>query len=75
MRTLQIDAGNVEGMQRQGSMSPWSAYGVHGEVIGRRSGTWEQMDEPERWRKRVKDPNGDYDLDLVETFFANLDLR
>ena len=32
------------------------------------------MDDPEWWRKRVKDPDRDYELDLVEEFFANLDL-
>jgi len=30
---------------------------------------------PEWWRKRVKDPDGDYELDLVEEFFSNLDLN
>ena len=29
---------------------------IHGEDVGRRWGTWEAMDEPERWRKGVKDP-------------------
>jgi len=47
---------------------------IHGEEIWRKWGTWEDMDEPERWRKKVKDPDGDYELDLVEEFFANLDL-
>jgi len=47
----------------------------HGEEIGRKWGTWEAMDEPERWRRRVKDPDGDCELDLVEEFFANLDLN
>jgi len=47
---------------------------IHGEEIGRKWGTWEAMDEPKRWRKKVKDPDGDYELDLVEEFFANLDL-
>jgi len=28
----------------------------------------------ERWLKRVKDPGGDYVVNLVETFFAKLDL-
>jgi len=32
------------------------------------------MDEPEGWRKKVKDPDGDYELDLAEEFFASLDL-
>jgi len=48
---------------------------IHGEEIGWKWGTWEDMDEPERWRKRVKDPDGDYELDLVEEFFSNLDLN
>jgi len=48
---------------------------IHGEDIGRKWGTWEAMDEPERWRKRVKDLDGGYDLDLVEEFFASLDLN
>jgi len=32
------------------------------------------MDKPERWKK-VKDPDGDYEIDLVETFFTDLELR
>jgi len=48
---------------------------IHGEDIGRRWGTWEAMDERERWMKKVNDPDGDYVIDLVETFFAGLDLR
>jgi len=36
---------------------------------------WEAMDEPERWRKKVKGPDGDNAIDLVETFFPDLDLR
>jgi len=28
----------------------------------------------ERWMEKVKDPDGDYVVDLVGTFFANLDL-
>jgi len=32
------------------------------------------MDDPVRWRKRVKNPDRDYKLDLVEEFFSNLDL-
>jgi len=47
---------------------------IHGEEIGWKWGTWEDMDDPEQWRKRVKDPDGDYALDLVEEFFANIDL-
>ena len=44
---------------------------IHGEDVGRRWGTWEAMDEPERWRKKVKDPDGDYEVDLVESFFTD----
>jgi len=40
---------------------------IYSEDIGWKWDTWEQMDEPERWRKWVKD-DGDYELDLVETF-------
>jgi len=32
------------------------------------------MDEPERWRKKVKYLDGKYEVDLVETF-TDLDLR
>jgi len=32
------------------------------------------MGEPERWWKKVKDPDGNYEIDLVETFFTDLDL-
>jgi len=28
------------------------------------------MDVRERWVKKVKDPDGDYVVDLVEAFFA-----
>jgi len=41
-------------------------------------GYWKEvvdMDEPERWRKNVKDLDRNYVLDLVETFFTDLDLR
>jgi len=44
---------------------------IHGEDIGRRWGVWEQMDEPEGWRQKVKDPD---EVDMVETFFTDLDL-
>jgi len=30
---------------------------IHGEDIGRKWGTWEAMDGPERWRKKVRDPD------------------
>jgi len=37
---------------------------------------WEAMDEPERRWKKMKDPDGgDYVIDLVESFFTDLDLR
>jgi len=32
------------------------------------------MDEAEKWEK-VKDPDGDYEIDLVEMPFTDLDLR
>ena len=44
---------------------------THGEGIARRWGCWEDMDERDRWVKKVKDPGGGYVVDLVETFFAN----
>ncbi|KAF8417519.1 hypothetical protein EV426DRAFT_645802 [Tirmania nivea] len=45
-----------------------------GEEIRRRWGNWEEMDEPRRWLKKVKDGGDEYMVDLVETFFSNLDL-
>jgi len=45
------------GMQRQGNIYV-ALVCIHGEDIGSRVGTWGQMNEPERWRKRVKDPGG-----------------
>jgi len=33
------------------------------------------MNEPEKWRKRVKDPDGDYEVDVVESFFSELNLH
>jgi len=45
---------------------------IHGEDIGRRWGTW---GEPERWRKKVKDPDGECEVDLMEAFFTDVDLR
>lgn len=48
---------------------------THGEDVGRRWGRWEDMDERGRWAKKVKDGDGEYTVDLVETFFSNLDLR
>jgi len=68
-------------MQKRGSMSRWSAY--MGRILGgsgvptleQIGAETKQMDEPERWSKRVKEPDGDYELDLVETFFTSLDLN
>ncbi|KAF8421831.1 hypothetical protein EV426DRAFT_671790 [Tirmania nivea] len=45
-----------------------------GEEIGRRWSNWEEMDERKKWAKKVKDGGGEYVVDLVETFFSNLDL-
>ena len=45
-----------------------------GEEIRRRWSTWEDMDERKKWLKKVKDGEGEYTEDLVETFFSNLDL-
>ncbi|KAF8416879.1 hypothetical protein EV426DRAFT_703220 [Tirmania nivea] len=45
-----------------------------GEEIGRRWGNWEEMDDRKRWLKKVKDEGDEYTVDLVETFFSNLDL-
>jgi len=33
------------------------------------------MDEPERWKKKVKDPEGEHVIDLIETLPEDLDLR
>jgi len=33
------------------------------------------MDEPKRWRKKVKDPDGDYKVDLVETISTCVEVR
>lgn len=33
------------------------------------------MDERRQWVKKVKDPGRKYVVDLVEAFFANLDMR
>ena len=48
---------------------------IHDEDIGRRWGTWEALDEAERWRKKVRDPDGSYKVDLVETSLTDLDLH
>jgi len=48
---------------------------THGEEIGRRWGTWEDMDDRVRWARKEKDGEGFYTVDLVETFFSKIDLR
>ena len=46
----------------------------YGEEIGRRWSNWEEMDEKKKWLKKMKDREEEFTVDLVETFFANLDL-
>ena len=46
----------------------------YGEEIGRRWSSWKEMDEKRKWMKKVKDRKEKYMVDLVETFFSNLDL-
>jgi len=48
----------------------WTVYmaGISEEGGGR-------GDEKERWMRKAKDPDGNYVVDLVETFFTDLDLR
>ena len=46
----------------------------YGEEIGRGWSSWEEMDEKKKWLKKVKDGEEEYTVDLVETFFSNLDL-
>jgi len=48
---------------------------MHGEDIGRRWSTWEDMDDRARWAKKEKDEKGFYTVDLVEMFFSKIDLR
>ena len=43
------------------------------EEIGRRWSSWGEMNE-KKWLKRVKDREEEYTVDLVETFFSNLNL-
>ena len=47
---------------------------THGEDIGRRWSTWEDMDDRARWARKEKDGEGFYTVDLVETFFSKIDL-
>ena len=44
------------------------------EEIGRRLSNWKEMDEKKKWLNKVKDGKEEYTVDLVETFFSNLDL-
>ena len=46
----------------------------YGEEIERRWSSWEEMDKKKKWLKKVKDEEKEYTMDLVETFFSNLDL-
>ena len=46
----------------------------YGEEIGQRWSSWEETDEKKKWLKRVKDREEEHTVDLVETFFSNLDL-
>jgi len=48
---------------------------THGEDIGRRWSTWEDMDDRARWARKEKDEKCFYTVDLVETFFSKIDLR
>ena len=67
------NAGNVEDMRRQGKhVSRWSVRTE--EQIGRR---WEDMDGRKRWARNEKDAEGFFfcTVDLVETFFSNIDLH
>ena len=48
---------------------------THGEDIGRRWSTWEDMDDRARWARKEKDEEGFYTVDLVETFSPKIDLR
>jgi len=48
---------------------------THGEDIGRRWSTWEDMDDRARWARKEKDEKGFYTVDLVEMFFSKIDLR
>ena len=47
---------------------------THGEDVGRRWSTWEDMDDRARWARKEKDGEGFYTVDLVETFFSKIDL-
>jgi len=48
---------------------------THGKHIGRKSGTWEDMDDRARWARKEKDKEEYYTVDLVEIFFSQIDLR
>ena len=38
-------------------------------------GHWEDMGERRRWVEKVKDPGGEYVVDLAEAFLARLDVN
>jgi len=48
---------------------------THGEDIGWRWNTWEDIDDRARWARTEKDEKGFYTFDLVEMFFTKIDLR
>jgi len=48
---------------------------THGEHIGQKWCTWEDVDDRVRWARKEKDEEGFYTVDLVETFFSQIDLR
>jgi len=48
---------------------------THGEDIGPRWSTWENMDDRARWARKEKDGEGFYMVDLVEMFFSKIDLH
>ena len=47
---------------------------LYREEIGWRWSSWKEMDEKTKWLKKVKNREEEYMVDLVETFFLNLDL-
>jgi len=47
---------------------------THGEDVGRRWSTWEDMDDRARWATKEKDEKEFYMVDLVKTFFSKIDL-
>jgi len=47
---------------------------THGEDIGRRWSTWEDMDDRAKWARKEKHEKGFYTVDLVEMVFSKIDL-